>query len=41
MNPPITDQTIVSLMNSTSDADGIISNIKNYLGSCPTGGATQ
>jgi hypothetical protein len=41
MNPPITDQTVVSLMNSTGDADGIISNIKNYLGSCPSSSSTQ
>jgi hypothetical protein len=36
LNPPITDKTILALINSGTDADGIISNIKNYLGSCPS-----
>jgi len=35
LNPPITDNTILSYLNSGSDSDGIISNIKIYLGSCP------
>jgi hypothetical protein len=35
LTPPITDTTITSFVNSGGDADTIISNIKNYLGSCP------
>jgi hypothetical protein len=40
LNPPLTDPTILSYINSSGDADGIISNIKIYLGSCPKNPAT-
>jgi hypothetical protein len=35
ITPPIADATINSYINSNSDADAIITNIKGYLGSCP------
>jgi hypothetical protein len=36
LNPPITDSNITSYLNSAGDPDGIIANIKTYLGSCPS-----
>ena len=40
MTPPISDTTILSYVNSGGDPDGIISNIKTYLGSCPSSTST-
>jgi hypothetical protein len=37
LKPPIADTTIVTYLNSGTDADSILSNIKTYLGSCPSG----
>jgi hypothetical protein len=36
INPPITDPTISQYLNAGGDADTVISNIKTYLGSCPS-----
>jgi hypothetical protein len=36
LNPPVKDETIVDFLNSGNDPDGIVSDIKTYLGSCPT-----
>ena len=35
LNPPIDDETIAAFLNSGNDPDGIVSDIKTYLGSCP------
>jgi len=40
ITPPISDTTILSYVNSGGDPDGIISNIKTYLGSCPSSTST-
>jgi hypothetical protein len=40
LNPPITDETIIAFLNSGNDPDGIISDIKTYLGSCPADNST-
>lgn len=37
LNPPITDTTIMEYLNSGTDADTILANIKTYIGSCPSG----